>query len=55
VAPKLGDRLVVMIEQGEITKAAFNAVDKTIDNIIITVLFSHYKPNPYREIAEEQQ
>jgi hypothetical protein len=42
-----------MIEQGEIAKAAFNAVDRMIDSITIAVVFSYYKPNPYREIAKE--
>jgi hypothetical protein len=33
VAPKLGDRPIVMIEQGVIAIAAFNALNRTIDNI----------------------
>ena len=33
---------------------AFDAVDETIDSIITTMIFSHCKLNPYREIAKEQ-
>ena len=53
MAPKLGDRPVVMIEQGETAKVAFNVVDRTIDSITITMVFSYYKPSPCGEIAEE--
>jgi hypothetical protein len=45
---------MVMIEQGGTAKAAFNAVDGTIDRITTTVVFSYYNPNPCREIAKEQ-
>ena len=54
MAPKLGDRVVVMIEQGETAKVVFNAVDRTIDSITTSILFSHCKLNPCREIAEEE-
>jgi hypothetical protein len=43
-----------MIEQGGIAKKAFNAINGTINNITTTIVFSYYKPNPYREIAKEQ-
>ena len=33
MAPKLGDRPVDRIEQGETAKAAFNAVNRTIDSM----------------------
>jgi hypothetical protein len=39
------------IEQGGTAKAAFNAVDGTIDRITTTVLFSYCNPNPCGEIA----
>jgi hypothetical protein len=53
VAPKLGDRPIVMIEQGGTAEEAFNAVDGRIDSITTTVVFSYYESNSYREIAEE--
>jgi hypothetical protein len=43
-----------MIKQGGTAKAAFNAVNKTIDKITTTVVFSYYNPNPCRAIAKEQ-
>ena len=43
-----------MIEQGGTTKRAFNTVDRTIDNMTTTVVFSYCKPNPYKEVAKEQ-
>jgi hypothetical protein len=39
VAPKFRDRLIVIIEQGEIAEAAFDAVDGTIDSITKTTVF----------------
>ena len=44
---------MVIIEQGEIAKTAFNALDRTIDNITTTIVFSYYKLKSYREIAKE--
>ena len=55
MAPKLGDRPIVMIEQGGTAEAAFDAVDGTINSMTTTVVFSHCKPNPCGETAEEQQ
>jgi hypothetical protein len=52
LALKFGDRPIVIIEQGGTAKAAFDAVDRTID-ITKTAVFSYYIPNPYRETAEE--
>ena len=33
----------------------FNVINKTINIMITTIVFSYYKPNPYKEIAKEQQ
>ncbi len=44
-----------MIEQGETAEAAFDAVDGTIDSMTTTTIFSHCKPNPCGEAAEEQR
>jgi hypothetical protein len=33
MAPKLGDRPIVIIEQGVIATASFNALNRTIDSI----------------------
>lgn len=55
MAPKLGDRPIVMIEQGGTAEAAFNAVNGTIDSITITAVFSFCKPNPCGETVEEQR
>ena len=52
---KLGDGLIVIIKQRETVEAAFDIVDETIDNIITTAIFSHCKPNPCRETAEEKR
>ena len=53
MAPKLRDRPIVMIEQGVIAIAAFNALNRTIDSIAKLQHFSDYKSSPYREIAKE--
>ncbi|PVH76105.1 vWA-like protein [Cadophora sp. DSE1049] len=54
-APELGDRPIVMIEQGATAEAAFNAVDGTVNNMTTTGVFSYRKPNPYTggDTAEE--
>ena len=44
---------MVIIEQGGIAERTFNAADGIIDNMTITIVFSYYKLNPYREIAKE--
>jgi hypothetical protein len=54
MVPKFGDRPIVIIEQGGIAKRDFNTINRTVDNMTITLVFSYYKPNPYREIAKEQ-
>jgi hypothetical protein len=54
MVPKLGNRPVVIIEQGGTAKAASNAVDGTINRITTTVVFSYCNPNTCREIAKEQ-
>ena len=54
MAPKLEDRPIVIIEQGVIARAAFDALNKTIDNIAKLQYFSNYKLSPCREIAKEQ-
>jgi len=53
VAPKPGDRAVVMIEQRETAKAAFDAVDRTVDSITATVFYLFYNLCSYREAAKE--
>jgi hypothetical protein len=53
MAPNSGDRSIVMIEQGVITIAAFDAFNKTIGRIAKLQYFSNYKSSPYREIAKE--
>jgi hypothetical protein len=53
MVPKFGDRPMVIIEQGGIAERTFNAIYEIINNIIITVVFSYYKLNPYKEIAKE--
>jgi hypothetical protein len=45
MAPKPGGRLIVIIKHGGIAEKAFDAVEGTVDNITITVVFSYYKPN----------
>jgi hypothetical protein len=54
VAPKLGDRPIVIIEQGVIATAAFNALNRTINSIAKLEYFSNCKSSPCREIAKEQ-
>jgi len=44
---------MVVIEQGGIVERAFNTLDGIIDNMTITIVFSYYKPNLYREIVKE--
>lgn len=46
--PKFGEKLMVMIEQGGTAERASNTANMTIDNIIITVVIFHYKPNSSR-------
>ena len=53
MAPKLGDRSIVIVEQGGTAEEAFNAINGTIDNITTTIVFSYCKPNTYREITKE--
>ena len=45
---------MVMIEQGVIAIAAFDALNKTIDSIAKLQYFSDCKSSPCREIAKEQ-
>jgi hypothetical protein len=40
---------MVIIKQRGVTERAFNVVNTIINNINTTVVFSYYKPNPYRE------
>jgi hypothetical protein len=53
MAPKLGDRPNVMIEQGGIAKAAFNAIDGMINSMTKTTVFSHCKPSACSGIATD--
>lgn len=52
MAPKLGNRSVVMIEQGGIARIAFVSIDGTINSITATVILSYYKLDCYREAAK---
>jgi hypothetical protein len=54
MVPKFGDRPIVIIEQGGTAKRTFNAIDRTINNMTTTIIFSYYKPNPCREIAKKK-
>ena len=54
MAPNSEDRLIVIIEQGVTAKRAFHALDRIVDNITNTIVFSYCKPNSCREIAENQ-
>jgi hypothetical protein len=40
---------------GGIAEVAFDAIDKTIDSVTKTAVFSHSKPNTCGETAEEQR
>ena len=42
-----------MIEQRGTAKRIFNAINGTINNMTITIVFSYCKPSPCREIAKE--
>lgn len=53
MAPKLRDRPIVMIEQGETAEAACDAIDGMIDRMTKTGVFSHYKLNPCLEVATD--
>ena len=54
MVPKFGDRPIDITEQGGTVERTFNAINGTIDNMTTTIVFSYCKPNPCREIAEEQ-
>jgi hypothetical protein len=54
MAPNFGDRSIFIIEQGVIVTAAFDAINRTIDNIAKLQYFSKCKSRPCREIAKEQ-
>lgn len=54
MAPNFRDRSIVIIEQGVIAIAAFNAFNKTIDSIANLWYFTNYKLSPYREIAKKR-
>ena len=54
MAPNSRNGPIVVIEQGGTAKAALDAKDGTIDSITKTAVFSCRRPNPYREMAEEQ-
>jgi hypothetical protein len=47
------DRSIIMIEQGVIAIAAFDALNKTIDSIAKLQYFSDCKSSPCREIVKE--
>ena len=46
---------MAIIKQGGTDKAAFNAVDETVESIATTVVFSSFNPSSYRNIAKEQE
>ena len=41
MVPKFGDRPIVIIEQGGIAERAYNAINRTIDNLTTTIVFSY--------------
>ena len=41
MVPKFGDRPIVIIEQRGTAIRAFNAINRTIDNMTTTVVFSY--------------
>ena len=51
MVPKFGDMSIVLVEQGGIANIIFNAIDRTVENMATTQLFSFCKPNPYREMT----
>src|SRR4051794_11097665 len=51
--PNSRDRSIVIIEQGVITLATFDALNTIINNIAKLQYFSNYKLRPFREIAKE--
>jgi riboflavin transporter FmnP len=53
VAPKAGDWPIVIIEQEETAKTAFNAVNGTINSITTIVVYYYYKLNFYGDAARE--
>ena len=52
IAPKLMDKPVFVIEQGDIAEIAFDAVDGKIDSMISTAIFSWCEPSSCREITK---
>jgi hypothetical protein len=48
-------KLLTIIKQGGIAKRASNAINSIINNITIIIVFSYYKPNPYREITKDRK
>ena len=54
MAPNFGDRSIVIIEQGVIATAAFDALNRTIDSIAKLQYFSDCKSSLCREIAKEK-
>jgi hypothetical protein len=54
MAPNSENRLIVIIKQGVIAIAAFDALNRTINSRAKLEYFSDYKSSPYREIAKEQ-
>jgi len=41
MVPKFGDRTMVIIKQGGTTVRAFDAINRTIDNMTTTIVFSY--------------
>ena len=51
--PEIEHRFIVIIEQGVIAIAAFDALNGTINSRAKLVYFSDCKSSPYREITKE--
>ena len=55
MAPKFGERAIVVMKQGGTAEAALDARDRMIDSMTITAVFYYCKPSSCGETAEEQR
>jgi hypothetical protein len=55
MSPKFEGMSMVMLEQGEIAEAAFNAVNGMIDSMANTTVFSHCRLVSWGGMAEQQR
>ena len=53
MGPKFGNGPIFVIEQGGMAEVAFNAMDRTIDSITETTIFSRYKLNLCGEACKD--